>query len=73
MPDPDQPEQISGAKHLASRLMAESLQSRDVLRRIDGPPVRALLPQVTVVKVGGQSIMDRGADALLPCSRSLAS
>jgi molybdenum storage protein len=46
--------------------MAESLQSRDVLRSTDGPAVRALLPKVTVIKIGGQSIIDRGPDALLP-------
>jgi molybdenum storage protein len=46
--------------------MAESLQSRELLRRTDGPAVRQLLPHVTVVKVGGASILDRGPEALLP-------
>jgi molybdenum storage protein len=46
--------------------MAESLLSREVLRRTDGAAVRPLLPNVTVVKVGGRSILDRGPDALLP-------
>ncbi len=36
-----------------------------MLRDTDSGPVRALLPDVTVVKVGGRSIMDRGPDALL--------
>jgi molybdenum storage protein len=66
MTDPKPAEPTAGAKHLASRLMAESLQSRSVLRDTDGPAVRALLPQVTVIKIGGQSIIDRGPDALLP-------
>jgi hypothetical protein len=46
--------------------MAESLQSRDVLRGTDGQAVRALLPKVTVIKVGGQSIIDRGPDRCYP-------
>lgn len=72
MPDVEQgPPQISGAKHIASRLMAESLQSRAVLRGTDGPAPLALLPQLNVVKIGGQSIMDRGADALLPVVNEL--
>ncbi|HEY2318035.1 MAG TPA: hypothetical protein VGH67_07030 [Solirubrobacteraceae bacterium] len=58
--------EISGARHLASRLRAESLQSRDILRRTDEASVRPLLPDVTVVKVGGASILDRGPEALLP-------
>jgi molybdenum storage protein len=66
MTDPEPAETTADAKHLASRLMAESLQSRSVLRGTDGPAVRSLLPQVTVIKIGGQSIIDRGADALLP-------
>jgi molybdenum storage protein len=66
MTDPQPAEPTADAKHLASRLMAESLQSRSVLRGTDGPAVRALLPQVTVIKIGGQSIIDRGPDALLP-------
>jgi molybdenum storage protein len=66
MTDPNPKEEAADAKHLASRLMAESLQSRRVLRGTDGQAVRALLPQVTVIKIGGQSIIDRGADALLP-------
>lgn len=58
--------QISGAKHIVSRLMAESLMSRQVLAQTDRQPTVALLPDVNVVKVGGQSIMDRGRSALLP-------
>jgi molybdenum storage protein len=57
---------IEGARHLASRLTAESLQDRELLRRTDAVAVRTLLPGITVVKVGGASILDRGPEALLP-------
>ena len=60
------PDEISGATHLASRLTAESLQSRELLRATDHEPVRQLLPNLTVVKIGGSSIIDRGPEALLP-------
>jgi molybdenum storage protein len=66
MSSPGRSGETSGARHLASRLRAESLQSRDVLRRTDEAAMRRLLPNVTVVKVGGASILDRGPDALLP-------
>jgi molybdenum storage protein len=66
------PGPISGARHLASRLTAESLQSREVLRATDGEAVRALLPNLTVVKIGGSSIIDRGPEALLGVIEQLA-
>lgn len=65
-PNPNRPAPITGAHHLASRLTAESLQDRDLLRRTDGLAVRTLLPGITVVKLGGSSILDRGPEALLP-------
>lgn len=60
-----QPE-VSGAKHIVSALMAESLMSRDLLRRTDTAGTISLLPQVNVIKIGGQSVLDRGPEALLP-------
>jgi molybdenum storage protein len=51
---------------MASRLRAESLQDRELLRQTDGVGVRTLLPGLTVIKVGGSSILDRGPEALLP-------
>jgi molybdenum storage protein len=68
----DDPGQISGARHLMSRLTAESLQSRQLLRATDQPMVRALLPNLTVVKIGGTSILDRGPEALLGVIDQLA-
>ena len=58
--------QVSGAKHIASRLMAESLMNRSVLQKTDAQPMMQLLPDTSVIKIGGQSIMDRGRTALLP-------
>ncbi|MFZ0387795.1 MAG: hypothetical protein WAL22_19180 [Solirubrobacteraceae bacterium] len=66
------PGEVSGGRHLASRLTAESLQSRELLRATDQQAVRALLPDLTVIKLGGSSILDRGPEALLPVIDQLA-
>lgn len=63
--------EISGAKHMVSRLMAESLMSRKVLRQTETQRPVSLLPDLNVVKVSGQSIMDRGRDALIPLLEEL--
>jgi molybdenum storage protein len=55
----------SGAQHLESGLMRESLVDKDVIARTDGQ-VTAILPDVNVIQIGGRSIMDRGRSALLP-------
>ena len=54
-----------GAKHVTSRLMRESLVDKGVIASTEAP-VRAILPHVNVIKIGGRSIMDRGRSALLP-------
>ena len=36
------------------------------------PPARRILPELSVLKVGGQSIMDRGGDAVLPLVAEIA-
>jgi molybdenum storage protein len=54
------------AKHVASPLARQTLLDSDLTRPVaGGRPIR-LLPWVQVVKIGGRSIMDRGADAILP-------
>jgi molybdenum storage protein len=55
----------SEAQHVPSRLMRESLMDKSVLARTESP-VRAILPHVSVIKIGGRSIMDRGRSAVLP-------
>jgi len=56
----------NGAKHVPSLLARQTLLDAGLtLPATDRDPIR-LLPWLTVVKVGGRSIMDRGADAILP-------
>jgi molybdenum storage protein len=56
----------SGRLHIESNLMGESLMDKSLLARTDTGPVYRPMPDLLVVKVGGQSIIDRGAKALLP-------
>lgn len=50
--------------HVKSRLMGESLVSRRFLEGLEAPERVRLFPDVNVVKIGGQSICDRGRHAL---------
>jgi molybdenum storage protein len=56
----------SGRLHIESPLMGESLMDKSLLARTDVGPVFRPMPDLTVVKIGGQSIIDRGRVALLP-------
>src|ERR1700723_802647 len=59
-------EPANSAKHVASPLARQTLLDSDLTRPVaGGRPIR-LLPWVQVVKIGGRSIMGRGADAILP-------
>ena len=59
-------EPANSAKHVASPLARQTLLNSDLTRPVaGGRPIR-LLPWVQVVKIGGRSIMDRGAEAILP-------
>jgi molybdenum storage protein len=55
-----------GRTHIESRLMRESLVDRRVIARTASEREFEILPNVTLVGIGGQSIFDRGRDALLP-------
>lgn len=55
----------SGAHHVESSLMRESLVDKHVIARTEGH-VYSILPDVNVIQIGGRSIMDRGRSALLP-------
>ena len=55
----------AGAQHVVSRLMRESLVDKAVIAGTEAP-VRAILPHLNVIQIGGMSIMDRGHDAVLP-------
>jgi molybdenum storage protein len=56
----------SGRLHIQSDLMGESLMDKSLLARTDAGSVYRLMPDLTVLKIGGQSIIDRGRTALLP-------
>ncbi|MDD5167242.1 MAG: uridine kinase [Syntrophales bacterium] len=50
--------------HVKSKLMGESLVGRTFLDSLEIAPQQRLFPDVNIVKVGGQSICDRGIKAL---------
>jgi molybdenum storage protein len=53
-------------KHVVSPLARQTLLDSELTRPVaDKRPIQ-LLPWLQVVKIGGRSIMDRGADAILP-------
>lgn len=56
----------SGRLHIQTPLMAESLMDKELLADTDIDHVFRPLSQLNVIKLGGQSIIDRGSDALLP-------
>src|SRR5256885_4660955 len=51
---------------LGQRLVSGSLSDAAIQRATDAIPTHAILPWVNVVKIGGQSIMDRGRSAVRP-------
>jgi molybdenum storage protein len=51
---------------LGQRLVSGSLSDAALQRATDATPDLAILPWVNVVKIGGQSIMDRGRSAVWP-------
>jgi len=59
-----QRERDSKRLHIKSVLMGESLVSESFIKSLEDVPQRRLFPDVNVVKIGGQSICDRGKKAL---------
>ncbi len=59
-------EQKSKRLHVKSMLMGESLVGKSFLRSLEYQKPYKLLPDVNVLKIGGQSITDMGARAVLP-------
>ena len=55
-----------GRTHLASGLMRESLVSAQLVRDTDGDRILPMVPDANMIAIGAQSIMDRGAEAVLP-------
>lgn len=52
--------------HVKSKLMGESLVSKSFMESFTVAPQRRLFPDVDIIKIGGQSICDRGVKALPP-------
>jgi len=59
-------EPVMGRLHIDSPLMGESLVSKEFLAQTEAEHYFQVHPDINVLKIGGQSIMDRGAKALLP-------
>ncbi|PYF08701.1 molybdenum storage protein [Rhodobacter viridis] len=55
-----------GIKHVASALARQTLLDGSLTRPVAGKRPIRILPWLQVVKIGGRSIMDRGAEAILP-------
>jgi molybdenum storage protein len=61
-----------GRTHIQSNLMKESLVDRKVQKRTDSDRELEIIPDVVFVGLGGQSIFDRGKEAVLPVVAELA-
>jgi molybdenum storage protein len=55
-----------GRLHVESLLMGESLVSKEFLRKTEAKEYFRMHPEINVIKIGGQSIIDRGRKAVLP-------
>lgn len=63
----------TGRLHIETPLMAESLMDKDLLEETEAESVFRFLPLLNVIKLGGQSIIDRGRAVLLPLLDEIAS
>lgn len=61
-----------GRTHIESSLMKESLVDRKVVARTGSDREYAILPDVTLVSLGGHSVFDRGRSVILPIAEELA-
>lgn len=61
-----------GRTHISSGLMRESLVSKKLIAETDNHNIRRMVPDVSMVAVGGQSIMDRGKEAIIPLVNAIA-
>jgi len=61
----------SGRLHIESRLMAESLMDKQLLESTETERLFRALPELNVIKLGGQSIIDRGSRAVLPLIKEI--
>ena len=59
-------ESDKGRLHIESPLMGESLVSREFLKATEAKEYFRMHPDIHLLKIGGQSIIDRGKEAVLP-------
>jgi molybdenum storage protein len=64
--DKPETENEASATALSNQLLSGSLTDATLLKATEQTPDFAILPWVNVVKIGGQSIMDRGRSAVYP-------
>ncbi|HEY2763831.1 MAG TPA: uridine kinase [Pseudonocardiaceae bacterium] len=57
---------------LESLLMSRSLSDRELMQATDNAPDYRILPDASVLKIGGQSVIDRGRAAVYPIVEELA-
>ncbi len=57
-------ERDSRRLHVKSKLMGESLVGRSFIESLKIAPQKRLFPDVNILKIGGQSICDRGIKAI---------
>ena len=62
---------VAESTSLASLLMSRSLGDPQLQRATDATDDYAILPDVSVLKIGGQSLMDRGRAAVFPVVEEL--
>ncbi len=56
----------TGRLHIETGLMAESLMDQKLLESTETEHIFRPMPNLNVIKLGGQSIIDRGSKAVLP-------
>lgn len=56
----------TGRLHIETQLMAESLMDKALLEKTEAENIFRPLPELNVIKLGGQSIIDRGSQVVLP-------
>lgn len=64
-------EKDSKRLHVKSKLMGETLVGKTFLQSLEYKETYRILPEVSVLKIGGQSITDMGAKAVLPIIKEI--
>lgn len=62
----------SGRLHIDTQFMAESMMDQQLLADTDKYTIFRPLPNLNIIKLGGQSIIDRGSRVVLPLVEELA-